>query len=362
MKKQNWLKDAVFYQIYPQSFNDSNGDGIGDIQGIIEKLGYLESLGINAIWISPIFESPFMDAGYDVADYYKVAPRYGTNDKLKELFTKAKSKGIRILLDLVPGHTSTECQWFKESAKHEASKYDDWYIWKKSGGLDFITGYAERYESFLTNFYYCQPALNYGYANPNPEKKWQHSTNSKGPMAVKEEIKKIIKFWIDMGAYGFRVDMASSLIKQDIDNKDNNKRLKEVFRFWQNIRDMMDTDYPEAVLISEWFEPNESLEAGFHADFAGMSKFLPLRTLIGFGGEKDKKVTPDQAFDLCKEELNKAKGKGYISYFTGNHDWGRIMKTGMSEDQIKVFIAFTMFMPIPSIFLGFIGLLNKNIK
>ena len=102
----NWLNDAVFYEIYPQSFCDTNGDGIGDIEGIISKLDYVKSLGCNAIWLNPIYDSPFMDAGYDVRNYKKVAERYGTNDDLVRLFDEAHKKGIKILLDLVPGHTS----------------------------------------------------------------------------------------------------------------------------------------------------------------------------------------------------------------------------------------------------------------
>ena len=101
-----WLKDTVFYEIYPQSFKDSNGDGIGDINGIIQKLDYIRSLGCNALWINPCYDSPFRDAGYDVRDYKKVAPRYGTNEDLYRLFDEAHRKGIRVLLDLVPGHTS----------------------------------------------------------------------------------------------------------------------------------------------------------------------------------------------------------------------------------------------------------------
>lgn len=110
-----WLKDAVFYEIYPQSFRDTNADGIGDFNGITEKLDYIKELGCNAIWINPCFDSPFHDAGYDVRDYKKVAPRYGTNEDLYRLFYRAHEKGIHILLDLVPGHTSEEHPWFKES-------------------------------------------------------------------------------------------------------------------------------------------------------------------------------------------------------------------------------------------------------
>ena len=118
-KKCDWLENAVFYEIYPQSFKDTDGDGIGNINGITEKLEYIKGLGCNAIWINPCFDSPFGDAGYDVSDYYKVAPRYGTNDDLVALFTEAHKLGIHILLDLVPGHTSWDHPWFKESMKAE---------------------------------------------------------------------------------------------------------------------------------------------------------------------------------------------------------------------------------------------------
>ena len=118
----NWLKNAVFYEIYPQTFCDSNGDGIGDIKGIESKLDYVKSLGCNAIWLNPVYDSPFMDAGYDVRDYYKVAERYGTNDDLKHLFEVAHEKGIKILLDLVPGHTSDQNEWFLKSKSPEKNE------------------------------------------------------------------------------------------------------------------------------------------------------------------------------------------------------------------------------------------------
>ena len=112
-----WLDKAVFYEIYPQSFYDSNADGIGDIPGIVEKLNYIEGLGCNALWLNPCFDSPFKDAGYDVGDYKKVAPRYGSNEDLVRLFDEAHKRRIRVILDLVPGHTSEEHPWFLESKK-----------------------------------------------------------------------------------------------------------------------------------------------------------------------------------------------------------------------------------------------------
>ena len=117
-----WLDNAIFYEIYPQSFQDTNADGIGDFQGIIRRLDYIRELGCNALWINPCFQSPFGDAGYDVADYYTVAPRYGTNEDLKQLFAEAHSRGMHVLLDLVPGHTSVEHRWFQQSMKAEKNE------------------------------------------------------------------------------------------------------------------------------------------------------------------------------------------------------------------------------------------------
>lgn len=119
---KQWLKDAVFYEIYPQSFYDTNGDGIGDLQGIIAKLDYIKELGCNALWINPCFDSPFKDAGYDVRDYKKIAPRYGTNEDAAALFKAAHEKGIRVLFDLVPGHTSEEHAWFPGELQARAQR------------------------------------------------------------------------------------------------------------------------------------------------------------------------------------------------------------------------------------------------
>ena len=141
--ERQWWHNKVAYQIYPKSFYDSNGDGIGDIPGIISKLDYVKSLGCNALWINPCFDSPFKDAGYDVRDYKKVAPRYGTNEDLQQLFQVAHEKGIHVLLDLVPGHTSEEHPWFLESAKAEKNEYSDRYIWTSNAfmpgdGMPFV--------------------------------------------------------------------------------------------------------------------------------------------------------------------------------------------------------------------------------
>jgi glycosidase len=356
----SWLKDAIFYEIYPQSFNDSNGDGIGDIQGIIRKLDYIEKLGCNAIWLNPCFMSPFQDAGYDVTDYYKVAPRYGTNADLKQLFIQIHKRNMHLILDLVPGHTSIQHPWFKESCKPEHNKFSDWYIWTNSGWRDAypdchsISGYADRDGQYVTNFFYSQPALNYGFAKPDPKKTWQQSYNAPGPTAVRKELKKIMRFWLDMGADGFRVDMAASLVKKDNECKYLNK-------LWGEIRSMLDRDYPEAMLISEWGKPNESIRAGFHADFmlhfgppAYMSLFRRTnekgKDLSFFSRNGKGDITEFSTYYM--DIYTGTPGRGYICIPSGNHDMGRLSES-KTESELKVAFAFLLTMPgMPFIYYG----------
>ena len=163
-KRPEWLDSAVFYEIYPQSFKDTDGDGIGNINGITEKLPYIKELGCTAIWINPCFDSPFGDAGYDVRDYFKVAPRYGTNDDLVRLFDEAHRLDMHILLDLVPGHTSWEHPWFRESMKAERNEFTDRYVWTDSiwespDGYGSLRGISDRDGSCAVNFFTHQPAL-----------------------------------------------------------------------------------------------------------------------------------------------------------------------------------------------------------
>ena len=133
--EKDWYEAGVFYQIYPRSFKDSDGDGIGDIKGIIESLEHLKDLGVTGTWLSPVFKSPMKDFGYDIADFYNVDPTFGTNDDLKALFQKADELDIKIILDFVPNHSSNECEWFIKSEKREGG-YDDWYVWRDAKGED----------------------------------------------------------------------------------------------------------------------------------------------------------------------------------------------------------------------------------
>lgn len=363
MKQPSWLKNAIFYNIYPQSFYDTNGDGIGDLNGIKEKLSYIKGMGFDAIWLNPFYESPFRDAGYDVTDFYKVAPRYGTNEDFVSLCAEAKKQGIRIVIDLVAGHTSLECEWFQKSAQPDPNEYSNRYIWTnsvwKKEGTRFISGYSDRDGCYMANFFYCQPALNYGYYKPNPERPWQLPADHPDCLATRKALWDIMEYWIALGADGFRVDMAPSLIKND-ENYAGAKAL------WQEFRQKFDEKYPEIVLISEWSYPEHAIEAGFHIDFLIHLNIGAYTTLfrheegtdvnkdwIGHSYfRKEGKGNLELFMREYMEQYEKTKGKGYISIPSGNHDIPRLSFYRDDAD-MKAALSFVLTMPgVPFVYYG----------
>lgn len=345
-----WLDHAVFYEIYPQSFLDTNADGIGDLEGIIRKLDYIRDLGCNALWLNPCFASPFRDAGYDVSDYCTVAPRYGTNQDLVRLFEEAHRRQMHVFLDLVPGHTSTDHPWFAESCKGTRNAYTDRYVWTDSvwGGLEgarTLHGIAERNGSCVVNFFSHQPALNYGFYQVTEP--WQQPMDAPGPRATVEEIKRIMAFWLGLGCDGFRVDMAGSLVKNDPEQKGT-------IALWQDIRRWMDERFPGAALVSEWGEPDKSLAGGFHMDFLlhfGPSHYNDLtRCPEPFFSSRGKGSAAD--FMAHYLRYREKAGGGLIAFPSGNHDMDRLART-LSPEEIKLFFAFQLSMPgVPFIYYG----------
>ena len=210
MNKNEWWKDAVVYQIYPQSFKDSNNDGIGDINGIREKIPYLKDLGVNVLWLNPIYESPMVDNGYDISDYYKIADCYGTMEDFENLLKEAHDVGIKIIMDLAVCASSIEHKWFKESKKSRDNKYSDYYIWKdpkedgsapNNWGSIFGSGSAweyveERGQYYLHLFAVEQPDLNW----ENPD--------------LRNEVYENMEFWLKKGIDGFRLDSISLISKK----------------------------------------------------------------------------------------------------------------------------------------------------
>ncbi|HOO44011.1 MAG TPA: alpha-glucosidase, partial [Bacillota bacterium] len=201
--KKEWYKEGVVYQIYPRSFYDSNNDGIGDIPGIIEKIPYLKELGIDIIWLSPVYKSPMEDFGYDISDYRDIAKEFGTLEDIKRLIKELHKAKIKLVMDLVVNHTSSEHEWFKKSVKREG-KYADYYHWedKKVNWSSFFGGEAwtyneERGQYYLHLFAKGQPDLNWD----NPD--------------VRADVKDIIKFWLDLGVDGFRCDVINLIAKNN---------------------------------------------------------------------------------------------------------------------------------------------------
>ena len=207
-----WYKEMVVYQIWPRSFKDSNGDGIGDLEGIYEKLDYVKSIGIDAIWFSPLFKSANADYGYDISDYMDINPEYGDMETFKKVLIACHERGMKVFMDLVVNHTSTEHMWFKEACKSVDNPYHDYYIWRKGKGkngkkppnnwLSTFEGGAWEYvpevdEYYLHVFTKGQPDLNMD----NPK--------------VREEVKNVMKFWLDMGVDGFREDVITYISKRE---------------------------------------------------------------------------------------------------------------------------------------------------
>ena len=268
----DWLRDAVIYEIYPQSFADGNGDGVGDLRGVIDHLDHLSWLGVNTIWFNPCFASPFKDAGYDVSDYLTIAPRYGTNQDMVELVDEARRRGIRVLLDLVAGHTSIEHAWFQaELASHGPSPEGDRYVWSLAppprdtsgdvpGTAAWVRSPGPRPGWYLKNFYDQQPALNFGWGRLDPTEPWRDPVDAPGPRRNRRALRDIMAFWLDRGVAGFRVDMAFSLVKDDPGHR-------EALALWRELHSSLAADYPEAILVPEGIEPRESGPLAFDADF-----------------------------------------------------------------------------------------------
>lgn len=205
-----WWKKAVVYQVYPKSFQDSNGDGIGDLKGITSRLDYLKKLGIDAIWLSPLYQSPQVDNGYDISDYEAIDPQYGTMADMDELISEAKKRGIRIIMDLVINHTSDQHKWFIEARKSKDNPYRDYYIWRDpvdghepNGLKSAFSGSAWKFDEKTGQYY-----LHF-FADQQPDLNWKNPT-------LRQKIYDMMNFWIDKGIGGFRMDVIE-LIGKDPD-------------------------------------------------------------------------------------------------------------------------------------------------
>ena len=209
MENKRWYKDMVFYQIWPRSFKDGNGDGMGDLYGVYEKLDYIKSLGCDGIWFSPLYPSPGVDCGYDISDYYDIAPEFGGMEAFKMVLDGAHARGMKVIMDLVVNHTSDEHEWFQKS-RQKIEPYTDYYIWrpeKKDGKLpnnwdSLFEGKAWAWDKVRKEYYMHLFAIR------------QPDLNMDNPL-VREEVKKILRFWLDLGVDGFREDVITFISKKE---------------------------------------------------------------------------------------------------------------------------------------------------
>ena len=368
------FKDKVIYQIYPASFKDSNNDGRGDINGIISKLDYLKDLGIGIIWLSPIYDSPMDDMGYDISDYKNINPRFGTMQDFENLISEAKKRDILIVMDLVVNHTSTEHKRFKEAVKNPKSKYRDYYIIRK--GTDkkppnnwdscFTGTGREKLPNSKDEYYlrlYCKTQADLNYKNE----------------AVIQEVEDILKFWLDKGVYGFRCDVINNIYKTSLNNDSKLKLYFKGSKFYTNQEGMYKIltrfrtevlDNYETFLVGEtgYISLKEGnrllnercLDMFFEFDhiYADKSKMLPVIK---------RKFSPKR---LVKPIFNWQKNVPYIANYLENHDQLRSISRYGDEGEYykesgKMLALFLLSLKgTPFIFEGEeIGMLNdKNIS
>ncbi len=331
MNKNEWWKSAVVYQIYPKSFKDSNGDGIGDLAGIIEELDYLKDLGVKVLWLTPIYVSPQNDNGYDIADYYKIDPMFGDMDDFKRLLEETHKRDMKLVLDMVVNHTSTEHYWFKEALKDVNNPYHDFYIWrdKPNNWQSKFGGSAWQYVESLDKHYLhlfdvTQADLNW----ENPK--------------LREEIFKMMRYWLDMGVDGFRLDVVNLLSKDTRFLDDDftsatrdgrrfytdgpriheylNLMNKEVFSKYEGIMTVGEMSSTTIDNCIKYTNPdNEELTMTFN--FHHLKVDYPQ-------GDKWKLAPFD--FDMLKKlffewQVEMEKGNGWNALFWCNHDQPRIV-------------------------------------
>jgi len=240
---RTWFQRAVFYEVLVRAFYDNNSDGFGDMKGLIKRLDYLEWLGVDCLWLPPFYDSPLRDGGYDIRDFYKVLPEFGTVDDFVELLDAAQRRGIRIVTDLVMNHTSDQHAWFQESRRHPDGPYGDYYVWSDTdeayadARIIFVdteesnwTFDSVRRQFYWHRFFSHQPDLNY--ANP----------------AVQREMLDVIRFWLDLGIDGFRLDAVPYLFEKEGTNCEN---LPETHEFLKRLRKVVDDEHPGRVLLAE---------------------------------------------------------------------------------------------------------------
>ncbi|MDY0276667.1 MAG: alpha-glucosidase [Acholeplasma sp.] len=323
MEKTKWWKKALVYQIYPLSFMDSNEDGIGDIRGIISQLDYLKNLGVDVIWLSPIYNSPMEDNGYDISDYYNINPIFGSMDDFKELLSQVHKRKMRIIMDLVVNHTSNEHIWFKEALKDKNSKYRDYYIWDKNPNdiVSVFSGSAWEYDQQSGEYYF------HLFSKGQPDLNWNNES-------LRYEIYKMINFWLDLGVDGFRLDVID-LIGKDVekmmlaDGPFLEKHLLEMYDNCFRGRDIMTVGETPGISIERAKElttyPKNYLDMVFQFSHVSLDEEK--------GKDKwhYKKIDFSELKKVFAKSQHVFKHEGWNSLFWSNHDQVRAVSRYGSE-------------------------------
>ncbi len=332
-QNQKWWKNAVIYQIYPRSFADSNGDGIGDLQGIIAKLGYLEYLGVDAIWLSPVCQSPQDDNGYDISDYQNIDPIFGSLSDMEELIAEAKKHHIRIIMDLVLNHSSDEHRWFQEAKKSRENPYHDYYVWR-DGTEDVLPN--EMHAAFGGSAWEWVPELQQYYFHQFSVK--QPDLNWENPK-LRQEIYQMINWWIEKGVGGFRLDVIDQIAKEpDRLITSNGPRLHEF------LKELSKETFQKADLVTvgeAWSATTELAKLYSNPDNSELSMVFQFEHICldqQEGKEKwDLAPLPflklKEVFSRWQKELYK---KGWNSLFWNNHDLPRIVSRWGNDKTYRI--------------------------
>jgi alpha-glucosidase len=353
-----WWQTAVIYQIYPRSFQDSNGDGIGDLRGIIGRLGHLAELGVDAIWLSPIFPSPMADFGYDITNYTDIDPIFGSLDDFDELLAAAHDRGLKLLLDLVPNHTSDQHPWFRESRSSRDNPKRDWYIWHDPGAnggppsnwLSEFGGSAWQFDEATGQYYF------HAFLAAQPDLNWRNPQ-------VRTAIYDVMRFWLRRGVDGFRVDVIWRLLKdpQFRDNPPNpayregqppqrrlvllyTADLAEVHDVIAEMRGVVD-EFGERVLLGEIYLPIERLVAYYGRDLRGCH--LPFNFSLLLVDWHARTIAR-----LIDEYEAKLPPGGWPNWVLSNHDRPRIAsRVGRAQARIAAMLLLTL-RGTPTIYYG----------
>ena len=329
--KRGWWQSAVFYQIYPKSFLDADGDGIGDLPGVIRKLDYLEKLGVDGIWLSPVCASPQVDNGYDISDYRAIWPTFGTMEDMEELIREAKKRGISIIMDLVLNHTSDRHPWFREALKGRENPFHDYYIWR-DGTPDappndmraVFGGSMWTYAPHLGQYYFHQ------FAAQQPDLNWENPT-------VRRELYDMIRFWADKGVEGFRLDVIDQIAKDpDREITGNGPRLHEF------LEELSREAFIEEGLVTvgeAWGADVERAKRYSALDGRELSMVFQFEHIcLDQAGEKwDWTPLPLVRLKRCMERWQRGlHGSGWNSLFLNNHDLPRIVSRWGDDGRYRV--------------------------